>query len=122
MITASGHRVVQLLLGWLLVPVWAPGCQRSGQGDRVSRPLDSAVRIRPRPRVQLRSRPRVRPRMRPRPRAVPGVPVSAPWWQKRHAAKVARVKRGNVDLLWIGDSITHGWEQEGKAVWRRYYC
>jgi beta-glucosidase len=26
-----------------------------------------------------------------------------------------------VDLLFIGDSITHGWEGEGKAVWDQYY-
>ncbi len=27
-----------------------------------------------------------------------------------------------VDLLWIGDSITHGWEEKGKAVWEKYYA
>jgi beta-glucosidase len=30
-------------------------------------------------------------------------------WMKRHEAVVDRVKQGNVDLLLIGDSITHGW-------------
>jgi len=32
------------------------------------------------------------------------------------------VKRGGVDLVWIGDSITHFWESDGKRVWDRYYA
>ena len=32
-----------------------------------------------------------------------------------------RVKKGNVDLLMIGDSITHSWEDGGKEVWKKYY-
>jgi beta-glucosidase len=42
-------------------------------------------------------------------------------WQDRHNAFVERVKKGNVDLLFIGDSITHGWESKGKNVWQKYY-
>jgi beta-glucosidase len=44
------------------------------------------------------------------------------WWQPRHQAIVERVKQGNVDLLMIGDSITHGWEKSGKPVWDKYYA
>ncbi len=43
------------------------------------------------------------------------------WWMPRHEEKVALVKQGNVDLLMIGDSITHGWESSGKEVWEKYY-
>ncbi len=51
-------------------------------------------------------------------------PASRPdeWWVPRHEEKVARVKEGNVDLLMIGDSITHGWEGAGKPVWDAYYA
>ena len=52
-------------------------------------------------------------------------PVSRPdisWWMPRHEAIVERVKQGNVDLLMIGDSITHGWENSGKPVWDKYYA
>ncbi len=42
-------------------------------------------------------------------------------WMKRHESFNERVKQGNVDLLLIGDSITHGWEGSGKAVWEKYY-
>lgn len=45
-----------------------------------------------------------------------------PWWQQRHESMNARVKQGNVDLIMIGDSITHGWEGEGKDVWAKYYA
>ena len=43
-------------------------------------------------------------------------PVSRPdaGWQKRQASFNERVKQGNVDLLFIGDSITQGWEGAGK--------
>ena len=33
-----------------------------------------------------------------------------------------RVKQGKVDLLMIGDSITHGWEGAGKEVWQKFYA
>jgi lysophospholipase L1-like esterase len=53
-------------------------------------------------------------------------PVSRPdnweWWTKRHQGIVDRVKQGNVDLIFFGDSITHGWEREGKEVWEQYYA
>lgn len=48
-------------------------------------------------------------------------PVSRKWI-RRHQAIVDRVKQGNVDLLMIGDSITHGWERSGKQVWDKYYA
>lgn len=44
------------------------------------------------------------------------------WWMPRHQEKVARVAQGNVDLLMIGDSITHSWEKSGKEVWDKYYA
>ncbi|TWU14976.1 GDSL-like Lipase/Acylhydrolase [Novipirellula galeiformis] len=42
-------------------------------------------------------------------------------WMKRHEAMNTRVKQGNVDLVFIGDSITQGWEGAGKNVWAKYY-
>ncbi|EMI19725.1 lipolytic protein G-D-S-L family [Rhodopirellula maiorica SM1] len=42
-------------------------------------------------------------------------------WMKRHESMNARVKQGNVDLVFIGDSITQGWEGSGKSVWAKYY-
>ena len=42
-------------------------------------------------------------------------------WQARYKAMNARIAQGNVDLLFIGDSITQAWERNGKAVWDEYY-
>jgi lysophospholipase L1-like esterase len=49
------------------------------------------------------------------------VPRSDGGWRQRHEAMNARVKQGHVDLIMIGDSITHGWESAGKDVWNKHY-
>ena len=43
------------------------------------------------------------------------------WWISRRNAVNARVAQGNVDLIMIGDSITHGWEDQ-KDLWTKYYA
>lgn len=43
-------------------------------------------------------------------------------WMKRHESFNERVKKGNVDLIFIGDSITQGWEGAGKQVWAEKYA
>jgi lysophospholipase L1-like esterase len=42
-------------------------------------------------------------------------------WMKRHEGFVARAKKGDVDVVFLGDSITHGWEGGGKAVWKKTF-
>jgi hypothetical protein len=44
------------------------------------------------------------------------------WWTLRNDAVNERVKQGNVDLLLIGDSITHSWENAGRKYWDQYYA
>ncbi len=39
-------------------------------------------------------------------------------WMQRHDSFNERVKKGSVDLLLIGDSITQGWEGAGKDAWK----
>jgi lysophospholipase L1-like esterase len=46
--------------------------------------------------------------------------INEAWWMARHKSMNERVKKGNVDLLLIGDSITHGWEG-AKNTWEKYY-
>jgi lysophospholipase L1-like esterase len=43
------------------------------------------------------------------------------WWADRHAAKLALVQQGGWDLVFIGDSITQGWEGAGRAAWDAHY-
>ena len=47
-----------------------------------------------------------------------------PWmslatWKGKHEAMLKRAKEGNVDLLFLGDSITEGWGNN--AVWQKHY-
>ncbi len=42
-------------------------------------------------------------------------------WMKRHNSFNDRVAKGNVDLVFIGDSITQGWEGRGRGVWAKHY-
>ncbi len=43
------------------------------------------------------------------------------WWQQRHQQKLKEVAQGGHQLVFIGDSITHGWENTGKATWEKAY-
>ena len=44
------------------------------------------------------------------------------WWMPRHKEKIAlKEKMGQVDLVFLGDSITHAWDNQGKQVWKKYY-
>ncbi len=54
--------------------------------------------------------------------AVKPVARDGKWWNDRHAKMNQRVAQGNVDMLLIGDSITHAWESGGKGVWDQYYA
>lgn len=46
----------------------------------------------------------------------------ADWWSARHQQIVKRLQQGKVELVFVGDSITSGWEREGAAVWQRFYA
>ncbi len=42
-------------------------------------------------------------------------------WNLRDKQLTENAKMGDVDLAFIGDSITQGWEGNGKEVWEQYY-
>jgi len=42
------------------------------------------------------------------------------WWVDRHAQCVAITKAGGVDLAFLGDSITQGWE--GQPAWEKHFA
>jgi lysophospholipase L1-like esterase len=51
------------------------------------------------------------------------VPAARPGKQmERHELFNRRIKEGPVDLVFIGDSITQGWENAGKSVWSEFYA
>ena len=56
--------------------------------------------------------------------AVEAVPRPDQWWKDRHQSFNTRVQEigAKAQVIFIGDSITQGWENEGKEVWARYYA
>ncbi|MBQ6621091.1 MAG: acetylglucosamine-6-sulfatase [Thermoguttaceae bacterium] len=52
---------------------------------------------------------------------VPAERLGDQWWKNRHEANRARVAEGDVDLLLLGDSITHNWDGVGREVEAYYY-
>src|SRR5436189_5117865 len=50
------------------------------------------------------------------------LPVLHPGTEKRHESFNEISKKGEAQLVFLGDSITHGWESKGKAVWEKYWA
>ncbi len=50
-------------------------------------------------------------------------PRIAEWWFARRAEKIGLMSKGDIDLLMVGDSITHNYENEkvGLKVWEKYF-
>ena len=49
------------------------------------------------------------------------VPVIRNTWLDQHNKLNAIAAGGGVDVMFLGDSITGGWQSRGKEVWARYY-
>lgn len=49
------------------------------------------------------------------------VPTLRNDWLARHEGFNAIAKKGGVDLLFVGDSITDGWRSGGKEIWTKRY-
>ena len=43
------------------------------------------------------------------------------WWMPRHEQKLVEEGRETAELLFLGDSITHGWEREGEEIAEDYF-
>lgn len=54
--------------------------------------------------------------------AVTPAPRTDAGWVARNKAMNERAAKGDADLVFIGDSITQGWEGEGRAVWAKRYA
>jgi len=49
---------------------------------------------------------------------------SEDWWLARHQQKLTELKQINepLELLFLGDSITHAWEVEGEEYWQQHFA
>lgn len=52
----------------------------------------------------------------------PRNPQTAPAWLSRHEGIVEEAKKGGIELLFLGDSITDNWRKKGLPVWEKYYA
>ncbi|WP_020208649.1 GDSL-type esterase/lipase family protein [Gilvimarinus chinensis] len=43
------------------------------------------------------------------------------WWMPRHQEKLKQARDNNPELIFIGDSITEGWEKSGAKVFEKYF-
>ena len=43
------------------------------------------------------------------------------WWLQQHIEYTARARQGNIDLYFIGDSITYGWIPWGHEAWDKEF-
>ena len=43
------------------------------------------------------------------------------WWLKRHAEKLKEIeaRSADIDVVFLGDSITHAWDDKGLNIWQR---
>lgn len=58
----------------------------------------------------------------PRPALIPATRSTPTNWLARHEGFVAEAKRGGVDILFLGDSITDLWRGRGRNVWNHTYA
>ena len=50
--------------------------------------------------------------------------LEKPGWLSRHKQKLieAQRRRDDINLVFIGDSITQAWEDKGKREWKKYFA
>jgi beta-glucosidase len=53
--------------------------------------------------------------------AVTPAPRIEQWWFARHAEKIGEMSTRDINLLMIGDSITHSYDGAGSNVWKRSF-
>jgi lysophospholipase L1-like esterase len=47
--------------------------------------------------------------------------IDAAWWLGRPARRLEEAKAAHPELLFLGDSLTQGWEEAGAKIWKLHY-
>jgi len=53
--------------------------------------------------------------------AVTPAPRIEKWWFTLHGEKIGEMAEKDIDLLMIGDSITHGFDEPGARLWKEFF-
>jgi beta-glucosidase len=121
----SPHSSVERLLSLLAGTLILAGCASSDAGKTTAAPEPAPIMTAPPaatlPNGFVQSSTTAAP---PGPRQNPGV-VAAPrpgGWAQRHQNFAAQAQKGDIDVLFMGDSITDFWATNGKAVWAQNYA
>ncbi|PKG93378.1 GDSL-type esterase/lipase family protein [Paraglaciecola sp. MB-3u-78] len=58
-----------------------------------------------------------------KPLSIISTPRTEDWWLTRHQQKLKELKASDqpIDILFLGDSITHAWEVEGEEYWQQHF-
>jgi lysophospholipase L1-like esterase len=118
------QRVVAALAAGAVLGVVAPAAVAF---QAATQPAAPASKPSSTPAAQPSSQPAVRPAPAAQPKptvntAVVPVPREDGGWKERHELINSRVKQGPVDVVFIGDSITQGWEGAGKDAWEKHFA
>lgn len=71
-----------------------------------------------------RGSPKLRTSLRAVMPAIPDAKWTKGWWMPRHEQKLAEIRKiGNPKVVFLGDSITHFWEDSGRGLrtWNKYF-
>lgn len=98
------------LIAPLFILTLLPGCA-SLYTDKPAQPIAA---------LQAIEIPLTHDAVQPVSRIRPGQPGGS--WEARHDLLNQRAAKGDYDLVFIGDSITHSWENGGKSVWDKFYA
>ena len=63
----------------------------------------------------------IRAKYRAHSAVLPAAPKAGDWKRKRHQNMNQQAAKEVHDLIFIGDSITQGWEGPGKSTWEKFY-
>lgn len=59
---------------------------------------------------------------KPNPATKPVSRMGQKFWAARHEKFLNQTKKGDIDVVFLGDSITQGWEGNGKEVWKKTFA
>ena len=97
------------LLFLILAVAVLPGCLSTGNGHPIEAIASlQAIEI-PRGHAAVQSVSRIDPK------------ETGNWWEKRYETLNDRSSIGGHEMVFIGDSITHSWENAGKDIWNEFY-
>lgn len=125
------NRLLSMLPVVLAAALWMHHALADQPPKPAAQPTSQPVRATTQPAPQATSRPADRPTSGPttwparterRHSAVTPAPRTDEGWVTRNDRFNKQVEKGDFGMIFLGDSITQGWEKEGREVWDKFYA